>query len=68
MLGLSFWLQLAVTGAVGVVTLLLASAALDDTWSTIWFLVFLAAIAYGFWLIRSGFDRLDRHRQSHDDL
>jgi hypothetical protein len=57
---LSFWLQLALTGVVGVLALIKASASQGDTGGTIGFLIFLAAIAYAFWLIKSAFDRIDR--------
>lgn len=60
--GLSFWLRLGITGAVGIVALLEASYARGYTGSTIAFLIFLAAIAYGFWLIKTGFDRIDQTR------
>ncbi|MGH7120631.1 MAG: hypothetical protein ACREFP_16860 [Acetobacteraceae bacterium] len=62
-MGLSFWFRLAVTGAVGVVALLKASASESETASVISFLIFLAAIVYGFWLIKSAFDRTDRGRR-----
>ncbi|MGH7100995.1 MAG: hypothetical protein ACREFJ_01260 [Acetobacteraceae bacterium] len=62
MLVLSFWLKLAVTTVVGLIALLHAASAAGEAASTIWFLIFLAAIAYGFWQIKSAFDRIDRGR------
>lgn len=62
-MGFSFWLRLAVTGAVGIVALLVVSAAQSETVGTIAFLIFLAAIAHGFWLIKSEFDGIDQGRR-----
>lgn len=61
-MGLSFWLRLALTGLVGVLALIEASFSQGDVSGTIGFLIFLAAIAYGFWLIKSAFDQIDRSR------
>ncbi|MGH7077553.1 MAG: hypothetical protein ACREFU_05595 [Acetobacteraceae bacterium] len=47
---------------VGLIALLHASSAAGESASTIWFLIFLAAIAYGFWQIKLAFDRIDRGR------
>ncbi|MDA8050312.1 MAG: hypothetical protein M0002_09945 [Rhodospirillales bacterium] len=61
-MGLSFWLQMALAVLVGIVGLLQASAGQGDPGGAIGFLVFLAAIAYGFYLLKSVFDRIDRTR------
>ncbi len=61
-MALSFWLQLALAGLVGVLALIEASLSQGDPGGTIGFLIFLAAIAYAFWLIKSAFDRIDRDR------
>jgi undecaprenyl pyrophosphate phosphatase UppP len=60
--GFSFWVQLAIAGVVGILALVKASASQAGTTATIAFLVFLAAIAYGLFLIKHAFDRIDRER------
>jgi peptidoglycan/LPS O-acetylase OafA/YrhL len=60
--GLSFWVQLVLAGIVGILALVDASARQGTTAASIAFLVFLAAIAYGFYLIKRAFDGIDHQR------
>jgi len=59
---LSFWVQLVLAGIVGILALVDASARQGTTGASIAFLVLLAAIAYGFYLIKRAFDRIERER------
>jgi hypothetical protein len=59
---LSFWVQLLLAAIVAILALLDASANQAGTGGTIAFLIFLAAIAYAFFMIKRGFDRIDRER------
>ncbi|MGH7057500.1 MAG: hypothetical protein ACREFZ_06380 [Acetobacteraceae bacterium] len=57
----SFWLQMVITVVVGVIALLNASTG-GSAGGTISFLIFFAAVAYGFFLIRREFDHIDHSR------
>jgi multidrug transporter EmrE-like cation transporter len=63
MVGLQFWLRLALAGVIGIAGLLDASAAQGSTRGTVGFLIFLAAVAYGFYLLKQTFDRIERARE-----
>lgn len=61
-MGLSFWLQLALAGVIAILGLFRASASQSSVGGTIGFLIFLAAIGYGFYLLKAAFDRIDQGR------
>jgi hypothetical protein len=60
--GLHFWLRLVLAGLIGIMGLLDAAAGQGSTGGVIGFVFFLAAIVYGFYVIKQGFDRIDRAR------
>ncbi len=61
-MALSFWVQLVLAGIVGILALVDASVRQGTTAASIAFLVFLGAIAYGFYMIKRAFDRSERER------
>lgn len=58
-MGVSFWVRLAITTVIGILALLNTAAARSGPRETIAFLIFLAAIVYGFYLIKQRYDRID---------
>ena len=59
-MGVSFWVRLTITTLIGILALLDSAAARSGAHETIAFLIFLAAIVYGFYLIKQRYDRVDR--------